>query len=279
MKRTLLSNTILAGFVICLPALQATTLTYGSGTIHNHSDDNGKSVVTLNPDYIESGGCCFLSADPSKDFQNAMTKSKAAAKWKDLTFDYSGSLNGNFTLDVYNAKHTAGLTGGAEILLRYTRGAGDPAASNLLWIQVVNTSAPNGGETIPYPDVYSGANSSSNLPFFFAPTETKLDPNPYVGAANIYSSSYKVNGAGPNLNYDLAFWDFPQRDANATWRGELFLAGYDSAKKSVVVYDGLNWGFDITAKAPEPGTDLLVGIALLALRLLTGRGVTKPWRR
>jgi len=63
----------LAAALASIPA-QATTLTYGSGTIHNHVDDNGKSVVTLNPDYIESGGCCFLTLDPSAAFQNAMTK-------------------------------------------------------------------------------------------------------------------------------------------------------------------------------------------------------------
>jgi hypothetical protein len=245
----------------------ATTLTYGSGTIHNHTDDNGKSVVTLNPDYIDSGGCCFLKLDPSQDFQNAMTKSKAAAAWAGLTFDYTGSLNGNFSIDVYNAAHTGDMTGGAQLLVRYTRGAGDPAANQLLWIQVVDTTAPNGGETIPYPDVYSGANAGSNLPFFYTPAETKLDPNSYAGQANIYSSTYKINGKGPALPYDIAFWDFPTRSATNSWRGELFLASYDAPNKKVTVYDGMSWGFDITANAPEPGTYAMIGVALLLLGL------------
>lgn len=263
MRKFVLSAGFAAGIlVLALPA-GSTTLTYGGNTIHNHTHDSGASVVTLDPDPITDGGF-FLSLDPSLDFQNAMTKSKAAANWKGLKFDFTGSLAGNFDIDVYNAAHSAPLRGGAQLLLRYTRGAGDPAARDLLWIQTVNTTDPNGGETIPYPDVYSGANAGSNLPFFYTPDETKLDPNSYVGQADIYSGKYKVNGKGSDLSYDISFWDWPQRSPTNTWRGELFLASYDKANSKVTVYDGLNWGFDID-KTPEPASYLLVGSALLIL--------------
>src|SRR5262249_24473520 len=97
------------------------------------------------------------------------------------------------------------------------------------------------------------------------------DPNSYVGQADIHSGSYKINGKGPNLSYDLALWDWPQRSATNSWRGELFLASYDKDKKKVTVYDGMNWGFDITAKTPEPATDLLMGLSLVVLGVLRRR--------
>lgn len=202
-----------------------------------------------------------------------MTTARALSPSTPTTLTAAGAVSCRSirTIDVYNAAHSADLTGGAQLLVRYTRGQGDPAANQLLWIQTVTTTDPAGGETIPYPDVYTGANAGSNLPFFFTPAETTLDPNPYVGAANIYSSSYKVNGMGPNLAYDVAIWDWPQRNATNSWRGELFLAGYDSVNNKVTVYDGMNWGFDITAKAPEPAINLLIGAGLLLFALVQRR--------
>src|SRR5207245_1301325 len=129
----------------------------------------------------------------SASFRAAMTDSKAAKLpgfWiaQGYTFQYSNingpfDINGTYDVDLYKATLTGPTTGGADFLLRYERTATDPNANSLFWIQVVNTNKPNGEETIPYPDVYSGANAGFGLPFFYTPNETNLDPNPHTGEA------------------------------------------------------------------------------------------------
>lgn len=257
----------LAAFTFCatLPSIPAWgfTVTYGSSTIHTHSVVNsaGNVRVTLDPDPIQNSSEFFLTTNPSQAFRDAMTKSKAANDWKnDLTFNYVDSsgndlnLGGNLTIDVYKAAfRTESSTiednlGGAQLLTHYNRAAIDPAASDLYWIQVVTTNKPNGGETIPYPDVYfSPYPAGGRLPFYYTPSETNIDDNPYVGVKPIRSSNYTVNGI--NYDYDIAFWDWPSRTPNAFWRGELFLATYDQTKKEVNVYDGIQWGFTILASS------------------------------
>lgn len=260
-----------AAFALLLQASVAYSsimLNYPAPANYRHLDQNGSTTVVLDPDPVYHPGELFFLTGVSDAFKAAMTDSKAATKtgsWIDqgYTFDYGAYLNGTFDVDVYKATLTGTNRGGADFLLRYQRGAGDPAANKLFWIQVVSTNQPNGGETIPYPDVYSGANADSGLPFFYTPAETKLDPNPHVGTADIYSSSYKIDGAGPLLPYDIAFWDFPKRNKYAYWRGELHLATYDSSDKTITVYDpGVQWGFDVV---PEPCTYFLMGFGLLIL--------------
>lgn len=263
-RRRLLSTAALGWFgSILIALLLLPTLSWGSTidnshVIGNHKDDNGTTKITLNPDPVQ------LLADPSTEFMNAMTNSKAADDWWGDTidtFNWTGSLNGTFVIDVYNAKHSTLTSGGAEILLHYDRGDGDPVASDLFWIQVVDSSFKNGGETIPYPDVYfSSYPAGGKLPFYFRPDETVLDPNPYVGQKPIRSSSYTVGGT--EYDYDLAFWDFPKREADAYWTGELFLATYDDVNDFVKVYDGVKWGFTIV---PEPPTIVLLILPVVFL--------------
>ncbi len=197
---------------------------------------------------------------------NAMTISKASADWWGTTittFNWVGTLNGTFVVDVYNAEHTGVKSGGAEFLLHYERGNGDPAATDLFWIQVVDTNKKNGGEAIPYPDVYFSAYpDGSKLPFFFRPDETEIDNNSYVGRQDIRNGSYHL--AGNEYIYDMAFWDFPSRYHDANWSGELFLASFDQQHSFVQVYDGVKWGFNII---PEPSTlSLLIVPFLLLMR-------------
>jgi hypothetical protein len=232
---------------------------------------NLPTITTLNPDLAEPSAGPILTTTPSGGFTSAMTGSVASGDWfgdEINTFNYTGSLTGVFFIDVYRAKAADG-SGSAEFLVRYERGPGDPAANTLHWIQTVDTSlrgnnVPN-NEGIPYVDVYASSYpAGAKLPFYFRPDETVLDANPYVGGANIRSSSYTI-GAN-TFNYDLAFWDEPSRPIFNFWRGELFLASYDVAGKTVTVYDGILWGFDVV---PEPSAMLIVfasGAALLLRR-------------
>jgi len=242
---------------------QAMTVTYGSSTIHTNSVTNGYITVTLDPDPISDGGV-FLTTSPSTSFINAMTQSLAAADWWGstiTTFNYVGTLNGTLNIEVYNAAIKSTYTGGAQLLATYTRGAGDPAANSLFWIQVVTTNKPNGGETIPYPDVYfSPYAAGQKLPFYYTPAETVLDANPYTtpGQPNIYSSNFTYGPDNIAITYDISFWDWPSRTPNATWRGELFLATYDAADKYVEIFEGINWGFDVSGSPLPPSLFLLL---------------------
>ena len=258
-------------FLAC-PSAQSSTLNL-SHVIGNHQDDNGVTVVTLSPDPVQ------LLSDPTQAFMTAMTNSKASADWWGTTintFNWTGSLSGAFVVDVYNAEHTSLKSGGAEFLLHYERGNGDPAAADLFWIQVVDTNKKNGGESIPYPDVYfSGYPNGSKLPFFFRPDETEIDKNPYVGRQDIRSGSYHL--AGNEYIYDMAFWDFPSRYHDADWTGELFLASFDQPHNFVQIYDGVKWGFSIV---PEPST---LSLLIIPILLLMGdpqirKGRSARWR-
>jgi hypothetical protein len=160
-------------------------------------------------------------------------------------------------------------------------------AKNLFWLQVVNTTSSNGGEpnNSPYPDIYAspykGVTATGTyvspiagtkaLPFYFTPAETTLDPNPYVGKANIRSSSFTLtNSKGTKVkrNNDMAFWDFPTRPATNSWTADLWLAGWDGATKNITVYNGVEWGFNVKP-VPEVSTGVafavLAGLMMLAM--------------
>ncbi len=232
--------------------------------------------TTVNPDV---GDGPELVTTPSSGFTTAMTNSVSADDWFQAAgpisgFNYTGSLTGIFWIDVYRANATPGA-GSCSFLLHYERGASDPAASDLFWIQTVDTSLRGNNvpanEDIPYPDIYASSYpNGGKLPFYFRPDETVLDNNPYVGNANIRSSSFTING--DTRNYDMAFWDQPSRPIFNFWRGELFLASYtdtnnDTVRDTVTVYDGVRWGFDVV---PEPGSLVFIaGMGIFVMRRRT----------
>ena len=241
--------------IVLAEAAWAVTINYSlMDYLHQDIEPTLPTITTLNPD-IPSGGP-VLTTDPSDGFKNAMTNSLASNDWWGPTinsFNWVGDLTGIFWVDVYRAGANNGW-GYAQLLIRYDRGTGDPAADSLFWIQTVNTSLRGnnvpGTEVIPYADIYASSYpNGAKLPFYFRPDELVLDTNPYVGQANIRSSSYTIGGN--TYNYDIAFWDQPSRGVTSYWQGELFLASYDALNKSVVIYDGVDWGFNVV---PEPAS-------------------------
>lgn len=236
---------------------------------HRHQDThpNIPTITTLAPDLAPPSGGPILTTHPSAGFTNAMTGSLASNDWWGNTithFNYTGSLSGVFFIDVYRAKSGDGF-GSAEFLVRYERGANDPPANSLHWIQTVDTSVRGNNvpmaEGIPYVDVYASSYpAGGKLPFYFRPDETTLDNNPYVGNADIRSGNYTIGGN--NFAYDIAFWDEPSRPIHNFWRGELFLASFDAVAKSVTVYDGILWGFNVV---PEPSSLMIFAGAFAIL--------------
>jgi hypothetical protein len=241
------------------------------------------TTTTLSPDLADPSAGPILILDPSAGFMTAMTNSLASADWwgsSITTFNWVGSLSGVFYIDVYKALAFDG-SGAAQLLVHYERGATDPAANTLFWIQTVSTSLRGNNvpamEVIPYADVYASPYAANmKLPFYFTPAETTLDNNPYVGRANIRSSNFTIGTN--NFNYDIAFWDQPSRPINNYWEGELFLATFDSAAHYVQVLDGIDWGFNVV---PQPASLVLMSTALgglLFLRLFR-RSATKSRHR
>jgi len=261
--------TMLAVLVVTATASAATVNYTYLDHIRQAVSPNNLITTTLNPDLPDPSAGPISVLDPSAGFQNALTNSVASNGWwgsSIVTFNWVGSANGVFYIDEYKA--IANNTfGAAQLLARYERGFNDPVANDLFWIQTADTTLRGNNvpanEVIPYVDVYASSYANGGkLPFYFRPDETTLDNNPYVGNANIRSSSYTI-GAN-TFNYDIAFWDQPSRPPVNSWRAELFLAYYEPATKYVQVLDGISWGFDVAA-VPVPAAVWLFGSGIAGL--------------
>jgi hypothetical protein len=276
----------LARFLLPLVALLATLPAQAGSLVLNYK--NGDKTGWYRQVSIQTSTVFLSPTDPilvnlsdktTQDyFQKAITDSNIAKNndWKNrLTFQTAAKdLTGTFYIDVDYAQHSTNTTGGAQFLVRYVRGDGETDAfiKSLQWVQVIKTDSPNGREPGPYIDVYnSGYPRGQALPFYYNQAiQTKLDPNPYVGTADILTSSYNLTFQGQrnptNLKYDLSFWDWPQRDPNNSWRAGLFLASYTpppagGGKGTVTMYkSGVFWGFGVQM-VPEPPSLILTALA------------------
>ncbi len=136
--------------------------------------------------------------------------------------------------------------GGAEIDISYTQGnARDPFALNGnfypwtgVWAQSVNvfpaTDKPAGAQPgNPYLDNNNPADRVRNPPLY---------PYQEVGSS---------------------FFDQPSRDAEASWQGQAFLTKANYRTRTLTVYDGVGWGFNVTV--PEPAGVALFGFGLAGL--------------
>jgi hypothetical protein len=250
------------------------------------------STVALSP--ANAISVSLNSAAVKSYFTDAITNSNIAKAndWANrLTFQYSNqALTGTFYVDVYNAAHDAAskTLGGAQFITRYVGGAGETAdfLKSLQWVQIIKTDDANGNEKGPYVDVYnSGYGKGQALPFYYnLAIQTKLDPNTYVGEANIYQSNYNLKFKGAkdptNLKYDLSFYDWPKRQPNHTWQAGLFLGSYTPPAKPgdkgvVTMYsEGVFWGFNVSQPSANPEPSSLL-VALVASPFLIGATIVQ----
>lgn len=207
------------------------------------------------------------------------------------TFEAGGQLNGE--LDITDFEATASATkGGADIVIGYYLGQGDPDLANLEWIQIVSTSDPLPGKSNPSVDNQASPDyEGPPLPFYYSPDEDST------------KKSHGINGQGPEVygfaDYPSRFWPDPPQPPNInskTWHADLLLASWsgsldDDGNGAVTIYGGLGWGFYLAEypgggggggggggfdasgtptvlSVPEPG-----GLLLLAL----GAGLVLPW--
>ncbi len=154
-----------------------------------------------------------------------------------------------FNINLYTA-YCSGLSGGVEMNMLYTQGAGapnpatqanvgDPATA--FWTQSIVTNDPLGGNTSPYLDISEGVNNGGST---FSPP---LYPYQYAGSSFYDKPLRSVTVGGPSKS----------------WTGTAYISKRDTGTKTLTVYDGVTWGFTITP-VPEPATMAVLAIGALA---------------
>ncbi len=145
----------------------------------------------------------------------------------------SGSLNGTFNIQTYNAFNDCPL-GGAEFRMYYTPGAGDPAT--IKWTQGIFTNDRLGGR--------------------HGPIASYMDVKDPPGAGAWGPPYYPYQYA------DSHFYDKPSRYCPATgltyWIGECY-ATTTPATKTMKIYEGVEWGFIYTCFGKTVVTEVRVG--------------------
>jgi MYXO-CTERM domain-containing protein len=207
----------------------------------------------------------------------------------------NGTLNGTLTLnvDVFNAIACTGVGGlgqtcqpgpdtGIDVQLQnYVPGAGDPTVDQFFWVQGLLTNYQPG---LPGNGSYNTSTVYNTLDTaaFNNIAGCQALPNPNNGTTpNVPAGTY----CGPAYPYQLGpknFSDAPKAPyPNGSFRGIALLATETSGpngKSTLTVYGGVNYGFDVYAVAPEPGTWILGLAGLTAIVLLRRRNAREPHR-
>jgi hypothetical protein len=174
-------------------------------------------------------------------------------------------LQGTFQITVNRAEGTANRVG-EEFRLTYIPAGTDPV--NIHWIQRVVDNHKI--------QRFRDANGKfTTQDFGFGTMENKIDI--ILGAGGQKTPYY---GAFSN-DADPMFFDFPRRlsaDQEQVWGAELYLVA-EIAPKTVVIYNGISWGWQNTIATPEPATLVIAGTGIIVLggrRLLSRKGKARP---
>jgi len=208
------------------------------------------STIPYNPNYTMTAYTPFAIAAISNTFTTAFNNWNNAAVvnggggglWKIFN---AGALTGTFTVNQY-LPTLAGAHGDLEFDMSYTPGAGDPAiGGNTVWCQAINTNAKLAGSLPGNPMYLDGSNAGGFRPPAYP---------------------YQYN--------DGSFYDDPSRNGvpgqTITWVADLYQTVIDYRARKLYVYDGVEWGFQITGKlnnngAPEPAPIAALGLGVLAM--------------
>jgi hypothetical protein len=208
------------------------------------------------------------------------------AQFPGFTYAFGGSLNITYNITTYQAFNT-GKNGGANFVMDITNPNNIVLPANLHWVQWVNDNYNFTG--------LDGANLAA--PKGIGNHENTIDgayPQPYYGMPNqgktfAGSPFYDIFGPGetPFPTSPPHFTDSPKRGEPTlaqpviTWDAELFLVSVNSAATTgnannppvVTFYDGVEWGWETTIRAPggtplpPTWTMMLAGLGALGLVL------------
>ncbi len=172
-------------------------------------------------------------------------------------------LNGTLTINRYTARdygvnpnpNLATPRGGADMIATYVPGGGDPALTDLRWIQLYTDNAgPGGAERVhidPFPN-------DDTLPWYYTNDEMQ-----------------DLAGAGNPLALGK-FEDHPSdfistAPFSRTVQFETYLASFDANTLVATVYDGFAWGYTITV-VPEPSSWIMGILGAASLFVVAVRG-------
>jgi hypothetical protein len=236
------------------------------------------------------------TAPSTQTFQSAFnTWNTAQTSGVPWTLVNGGVLN-NLTLTVspFTASATAGTGGISNITVNITMGAGytGPTLSQLAWTQALYT---NDSPTTPFGSYlnppantldsysFSKGGGAAGGPFRSNPQALPVPPASSNNAiVDIGASPANTAFADPIYPFQYSpgkkFFDAPALGwPSASFRAIALLSTVSETTNAagkvtaatLTVYDGVNYGFDLSASpVPEPGVTLLLacGVALLALR-------------
>lgn len=205
-------------------------------------------------------------ADFKKSFDAWNIGNAADKKW---TLGDGGALPGGaFTVSQFFAKADASL-GGMSIIVDWSYAGADK--SDYLWSQGLNLNyKPGDPASTPPAASPSFALDTDKFNNFGACNNTAVGAswggsfsltNIYCGPAYPYQTGQRQLGDGPSGPWP-----------NATFEAHAFVSKLDTTNRKLTLYEGLDYGFVLSAKAvPEPGTWLLMAGGLMALGLFTVR--------
>jgi hypothetical protein len=186
---------------------------------------------------------------------------------------FGGNLNIGFNITEYSAFND-GTSGGANLVVDFTKPASVVLPANLHWVQIVTDNFNLTG--------VNGANLAA--PMGIGKQENVIDApsspgSPYYDVSSLAAPT-PFNTNPPHFEDGSLRSEPTAADPVIVWNAELFLVS-DPGTKKMTVYNGVEWGWttEFSANgvfgAPEPATwaMMLVGFGMIGFMLQRRRGL------